>query len=139
MPSATDAPALLDAARRDRLIAGYAAFAVAVHVLEAAIPSPLPGAKPGLANVVTLVALLRHGWAVATWVTALRVLLASLLIGTFLAPAFWLSLAGAIASLAVLGLGTAWNRALPRLGCWGLAVASALAHMAGQFAVAYAV
>jgi heptaprenyl diphosphate synthase len=126
--------------REDSLIAGYAALAIAIHVLEAAVPTPLPGVKPGLANVVTLIALLRHGWHTAVWVSALRVLAGSLLVGTFLTPAFWLSAGGAAASLAALGAGALWNR-LPqgaRLSALGLAVLSALAHMAGQFAVAYA-
>ncbi|MBI2382647.1 MAG: Gx transporter family protein [Gammaproteobacteria bacterium] len=127
--------------RDDRLIAGYAALAIAIHVLEAGFPSPVPGIKPGLANVVTLIALLRHSWRVAAWVAGLRVLVGSLLVGTFLGPAFWLSAAGATAALAALGLGALWNRGLRRaaLSAPGLSVLAALAHMGGQFFVAYRV
>ncbi len=123
----------------DRLVAGYAALAIAIQVLEAGFPSPIPGIKPGLANVVILIALLRHGWRIAAWIAALRVLAGSLLIGTFLTPAFWLSGGGAIASLVALGLGSLWNRAPQalRLSALGLSVLSAAAHMLGQFAVAY--
>lgn len=123
--------------REDRLVAGYAALAIAVHVVEAAIPLPLPGVKPGLANAVTLVVLLRHGWRIAAWVAALRVLAGSLLTGTFMAPAFWLSAAGAGASLAALALALVLPRPL-RPAAVGLSVAAALAHMAAQFAVAAA-
>lgn len=134
-------PSVIDARRDDRLIAGYAALAIGVHLLEAGLPSPLPGVKPGLANVIVLIVLLRHGWRAAAWVAGLRVLVGSLLVGSFLAPTFWLSAAGALASVAVLGGGTAWNTAVPgaRLSALGLSVAAALAHMAGQFAVAYGV
>ena len=55
-------------ASEDRLVAGFAALAIAIHILEAAFPSPLPGIKPGLANVVTLVVYLRHGLRLAAWV-----------------------------------------------------------------------
>jgi heptaprenyl diphosphate synthase len=63
----------------------------------------LPGVKPGLANIITLIVLARHGWHQAVWVALLRVVAASLLLGQFLAPGFFLSLSGALASLAVMG------------------------------------
>ena len=125
--------------REDVLIAGFAALAIAIHVLEANLPSPLPGIKPGLANAVTLIVLLRHGWRSAAWVSALRVLAGSLLTGSFLAPGFWLSASGALCSLLALGLCAQWNARLPAmaLSALGLSVLSALAHMGGQFWIAY--
>jgi heptaprenyl diphosphate synthase len=66
-------------------------------VVEAAIPSPLPGVKPGLANIVTLVVLQRLGMRAAVWVSLLRVVAGSLILGTFLSPSFVLSLCGALA------------------------------------------
>ncbi|MES0874023.1 Gx transporter family protein [Sinimarinibacterium thermocellulolyticum] len=131
----------LQATREDRLVAGYAALAIVIHVLEAGFPSPIPGVKPGLANVVTLIVLLRHSLRLAIWVALLRVLVGSLLVGSFLAPGFWLSASGALASLAALTLGRTFSRLLPplQLGAVGLSVLAALAHMGGQFALAYAV
>lgn len=127
--------------REDRLVAGYAALAIVIHVLEAGLPSPIPGVKPGLANVITLIVLLRHSFRLALWVALLRVLVGSLLVGSFMTPGFWLSAAGACSSLAVLALGSTWNTAVPalRLSALGLSVLAALAHMGGQFAVAYGV
>jgi heptaprenyl diphosphate synthase len=89
---------------QDRRIAWLATAAVALSLVDAAIPSPLPGVKPGLANIVTLVVLTRYGWATTVWVSALRVLAGSLLLGYFLAPGFFLSLSGTVCSLATLGL-----------------------------------
>jgi heptaprenyl diphosphate synthase len=88
----------------DRRIARYAAAAIALSVAEAALPSPLPGIKPGLANIIVLVVLARHGWRDAAWVSLLRVVAGSLAIGQFLAPGFFLALAGALCSLAMLAL-----------------------------------
>ncbi len=132
------APALAVTAE-DRLVAGYAALAIVIHVLEAGFPSPVPGVKPGLANVITLIVLLRHSLRLALWVALLRVVVGSLMVGSFLAPGFWMSAAGACASLAALSLCAAWNRAVPplRLSALGLSVVAALAHMSGQFALAY--
>ncbi|ACL73981.1 Gx transporter family protein [Thioalkalivibrio sulfidiphilus] len=126
---------LLSTTREDHLIAWLAALAIAIHVLEAALPSPIPGVKPGLANVITVLALLLYGWRVAVWVSLLRVLAGSLLVGSFLSPTFLLSLTGALASLAALGLATAV--AGRHLSALGLCVLAALAHMLGQFLVAY--
>jgi heptaprenyl diphosphate synthase len=125
--------------RDDHRIAGLAALAIAIHLLESALPSPLPGVKPGLANVVTLVVLLRYGWRAAAWVTILRVVAGSLLLGTFLSPAFLLSCSGACAALAALGAGERWSHWVPAwsLGPVGFSVTAAVAHMTGQFYVAY--
>lgn len=119
----------------DRVIAGFAALAIAIHILEAAFPSPLPGVKPGLANVITVVVYLRYDLRTAAWVAALRVLVGSLLIGTFLSPSFLLSATGAIASLLVLGAVGGLGRGM--IGALGLSVAAAIAHMSGQITVAY--
>jgi len=129
----------LTTTRDDHRIAGLAALAITIHLLENALPSPLPGVKPGLANVVTIVVLCRYGWGAAAWVTGLRVLAGSLLLGTFLAPTFALSLAGAVCALAALAGAQAGARALPRwaLGPVGYSVLAAWAHMVGQFWVAY--
>lgn len=132
----------IESQRNDRLVAGYAALAIVIHVLEAGFPSPLPGIKPGLANVVTLIVLLRHGWQMAVWVAVLRVLVASLLVGSFMTPGFWLSASGAAATLVVLGLAHLIRGTLPpawQPSALGLSVLAAIAHMSGQFALAYAV
>ncbi len=131
MPSATDP-------RFDGLVAGYAALAIVIHILEAGLPSPIPGIKPGLANVVTLIVLLRHGWTLAAWVVVLRVLVSALLLGTFLTPTFILSLSGACASLAAMGLVHLVQRRAAVFSAYGYAMPSACAHMLGQFLVAYA-
>src|SRR5512147_1771230 len=94
----------LDTTAEDHHIAKMAAVALGLTVLENAIPSPLPGVKPGLANIVTLIVLARFGWRAAAWVSLLRVIAGSLLFGNFLAPGFFLSLSGAVCSLTVLAL-----------------------------------
>lgn len=134
---------IIESTRKDHIIAWLAALAIAIHIIESAIPTPLPGVKPGLANVVTLIALLLWGWRVAAWISLLRVLVGSLLLGTFLTPTFFLSLSGACSSLIALALlqylSRKVSRQLPRLavGPVGYSVAAAVAHMTGQFYTAY--
>lgn len=131
----TQTPISLTTTREDHRVAWLAALAITIHVAEAALPSPLPGIKPGLANVITIAVLMRYGWASAAWVSLLRVVAGSLLIGTFLSPTFLLSLSGAIGSVLMLRLAIT----LPGkgFGAIGYSVLAALAHMAGQFAMAY--
>lgn len=121
--------------RQDHIIAWFAALAIAIHVLESAIPSPIPGIKIGLANVVTIVVLVHFGWRIAAWVSLLRVLIGSLIIGSFLSPTFILSLSGACASLTVIGL--AYAIAKNHLSALGYSVLAAIAHIMAQFWVAY--
>ncbi len=117
----------------DRRIAAFAAAAVGLTLVEAAIPLPLPGVKPGLANIVTLIVLYRYGWRAAVWVSLLRIVAAGLALGTFLSPTFVMSLSGGLASLMVLG-------ALVHLPGWlvgpvGLSVLAAFAHIGAQLGV----
>lgn len=121
--------------REDHRIAWLAALAITLHVVESALPSPIPGVKPGLANIITIIALIQFGWSTAAWVNLLRVLVGSVLVGSFLSPTFILSLAGALSSILVLRLAS-W---LPGRGFGpvGYSVLAALAHMAGQFYTAY--
>ena len=125
----------LTATSEDHHIARMAALALGLTVLENAIPSPLPGVKPGLANIITLIVLARFGWRAAAWVSLLRVVAGSLLFGNFLAPGFFLSLAGALLSLAVL----AFARHLPArwFGAVTHSILAAFAHIAGQMTVVY--
>lgn len=117
----------------DHRIARLAALAIGLHLIESIVPSPLPGVKPGIANIVTLFVLYRFDFATAAWVSLLRVFASSMLLGQFLSPTFVLSLSGAIASLLVLAIAIK----LPRkwFGPVSLSIFAAFAHIAGQLIV----
>lgn len=117
----------------DHRIARLAALAIGLHLAEAIVPSPLPGVKPGIANIVTLYVLHRFDFATAVWVSLLRVVASSMLLGNFLSPTFALSLCGALSSLAVL----AAARHLPQrwFGPVSHSILAAYAHIAGQLLV----
>ena len=115
---------------QDHRIAKLAAYAILLHVLESIIPSPLPGVKPGIANIVVLYVLYRDGWVACAWVNLLRVLAGSLILGSFLTPTFMLSVAGASASLLALVAAQYLPRAY--FGALSLSICAAFAHMAGQ-------
>ncbi len=83
--SPTESEIRVVAGSEDIRIARLAAFAIVLAVAEAGIPSPVPGIKPGLANIVTLLALERLGWRAAAWVSLLRVFGSALALGGVLA------------------------------------------------------
>jgi len=124
----------LETNAEDHRIARLAAAAIGLALIDAAIPLPLPGVKPGLANIVTLIVLARYGWATAAWVSGLRVIAGGLLLGQFLAPGFFMSLTGAIASLLALALAIR----LPQrwFGAVSWSLLAAFAHIGGQLALA---
>ena len=124
----------LPVSAEDLRIARLAAAAIALSLVDAAIPMPLPGVKPGLANIVTLIVLARHGWGAAAWVSGLRVLVGALLLGQLFTPGFFLSLSGSVCSLAVLAL----VFRLPRSFCGpvGWSIVAAFAHIGGQLLLA---
>lgn len=119
--------------KEDHQIAKLTALAIGLHVIEAMFPSPLPGVKPGIANIITLYVLMQYGFGTAAWVSLLRVFASSLLIGQFLSPTFVLSLSGALLSLAVLFV----VQHLPKkfFSVITLSILAAFAHIAGQLIV----
>jgi heptaprenyl diphosphate synthase len=117
----------------DHQIAKLTAFAIGLHMLEAVIPSPLPGVKPGIANIVTLYVLYQYGLGTAAWVSLLRVFASSLLLGQFLTPTFVMSLSGALSSLCCLY----FTQYLPKksFSAISLSIFAAFGHIGGQLIV----
>lgn len=119
--------------KEDHQIAKLTALAIGLHVLEAMFPSPLPGVKPGIANIITLYVLMQYGFGTAAWVSLLRVFASSLLLGHFLTPTFVLSLAGALLSLGVLFV--AQHLPKKHFSVITLSLLAAFAHIAGQLII----
>ncbi|WP_174873861.1 Gx transporter family protein [Vogesella oryzae] len=122
------------ASSHDHQLARLAACGIVLALLDAALPSPLPGIKPGLANIVTLYALASLGWRAAVWVSLLRIIGAGLLLGSLFTPGFWLSLSGGCGSLLLLA-GTRW---LPRrsFSVVSYSLLAACGHLGGQLLLA---
>lgn len=116
---------------RTALLAG---FGLVMFLFETVLPRPLPWAKPGLANIATILALYALGPASAWAVTILRVIIGSFLIGTFFNPGFWLSLAGGIASVFVMASVKKHGRRA--FSIIGISLLGALAHVLAQIALA---
>ncbi len=81
-------------------------FAVVIHTIESSlvflIPIPVPGARLGLANIITLLALMLYGFRSGMLVSVMRSFMGFLIVGNVVS--FSLSLSGAVFSTAVMGL-----------------------------------
>ena len=110
-------------------------LAVAFRAAEIVIPTPLPWLRLGLANVAVLVVLVSFGGRAALLVNLARIVLASILMGTFLSPGFWLSLfAGTVACISMIIVWYCFRRWLSNIG---VSVVGAYSHTMSQFFVAY--
>lgn len=118
------------------LLAMLVAGAAVLHIVESwmPVPLPVPGAKLGLANVVTLAVVMHFGMREALAVSAMRAILGSLLGGTFMTLGFFLSMSGGLASALVMGL--LRRAAGERISATGLSLAGAVTHNVTQLLVA---
>lgn len=117
------------------LLAVLVSLATALHSVELLFPNPfpVPGAKLGLANIITLITLEVFGWKEGLVVVVLRVFIGSLLGGTFLGLGFLLSFSGAVFSLLIMHF---LFRYIPGLSVIGVSVGGAAAHNIAQVAAA---
>ena len=116
-------------------IALLSAYAVGLHSIEALIPTPVPWLRLGLANIITLTTLYLYGLKAGMTVTLTRVFIRSLLAGTFLGPAFIMSLGGGVISTFFLwGVISLSGRIA---GPVSVSLLGALAHNITQLFLAY--
>ena len=112
-------------------------FALVIHTVEAIIPVPMivPGAKLGLANVITLLAFVIYGFKSAMLIAVIRAILGSIFIGNFLGFGFFLSFTGAVLSTLGMALGiTLWRRGA--ISLIAVSIIGAVAHNTAQVLVA---
>lgn len=122
-------------------IALLIAFASILQIGESLIPHPIPGIRFGLANMITLVALIQLGYKPALEIAVLRTLLSSFILGTFMSPSFLLSFCGSLISTIVMILThyISTRGRLALLSIVGISVLGSLTHNLVQIGLVYAV
>ena len=118
---------------RDHQIAKLSAIAVALSLVEFFFPSPIPGVKPGIANIIILYTIFKFDLRMAIWVSIIRVFVTSIVLGSFLSPTFFLSLSGALFSL--LSLIIFKNLSPKYFSLISFSLIASLAHIIGQFLI----
>ena len=122
--------------RKIALVAILTSLTVVIAIAESFIPSiGIPGVKLGLANIMILVTLYELGILEAIIVNVFRVILASLVRGTFLSMGFLMSLSGAILSMVVMII---FYLFIKKFSIIGVSVIGSIFHVTGQVLVAMA-
>lgn len=122
--------------RRIVILALFVTLAGILHTVESwlPLPVPVPGAKLGLANIISLLAIDLYGWRDALVVSVLRVFVGSLLGGVFLGPSFAMAMSGALVSTLVMAW--AYQKWRPALSLVGISLLGAAAHNLAQITAA---
>jgi heptaprenyl diphosphate synthase len=125
--------------RKTYKVALLVALATVLQISESLIPYPIPGLRLGLANMLTLTALVVLGFRSALEVAVLRTTLSSFIIGTFMSPTFILSFSAAVISTLVMGF-FYWLSGLHeryRFSIIGISIIGAFTHNMVQLYLAY--
>ncbi len=119
------------------VIALLVSLGLVLHLVESFFPLTvlIPGAKLGLANIVSVIAISLFGFASAFQVVIFRVILGSLLAGTFMTINFYLSFSGAVFSFFMMFI--TYKLFKGKLSLIGISIIGAVAHNAAQITAAY--
>lgn len=127
----------LEACRKLARLGLLLALATALYVVEAQLPAlPLPGARLGLANLVSLLVLYGWGWRDAMMIGILRQLLGGMFTGTLFGMPFFFGCAGSVLSVVVMAVPVIISRRTIH-PLW-VSLLGAVAHNLAQLGVAYA-
>ena len=108
-----------------------------LHFVESMIPMSyiVPGAKLGLANIVSLIGLVLFGFKGGFLIILLRIFLGSIMAGTFMTINFFLSFSGGLLGYFVMSLMYFWFK--DKFSLVGISVAGSTFHNIGQVIAAY--
>ncbi|MFZ5688115.1 MAG: Gx transporter family protein [Bacillota bacterium] len=122
-------------ARRIAFMGILLAISLVLQGIESFLPPPgIPGAKWGLANVVTLMVLLFATWKEALFLVVLRQVVGGAITGKLLSLGFLFGLSGGIASILVMA--PLLFRGFSRFSIVGVSIVGAIFHNWGQWLVA---
>lgn len=114
------------------LSALFLAISIAIYTLESFIPPiGIPGAKLGLSNIVTLMAMLYLGVKLSACILFLRIAVTSLFSGTVMS--FLFSLFGGVFAFIIMSV---MIKLLPNKLIWAASVMGAIFHNIGQLLAA---
>lgn len=122
-------------------VALFVSISCVLQISESLIPHPIPGLRLGLANVITLLALVDMGFSYALEITVLRTILGAFIMGTFMSPTFILSFSAGLASTVIMGF-LYWLSSFHRryrLSIVGISILGALSHNLIQLYLAYCI
>jgi heptaprenyl diphosphate synthase len=126
----------LEKTRRLTLLALMVSQALILSIVESWLPVnailPIPGVKLGLANIITLIAIIFFGYKDALLIVVIRCLLAAFFGGGLVI--FLYSVTGGILSTVVMAI--LYKKALKVFSLIGISIVGAVIHNIGQISIA---
>lgn len=112
------------------------AIALILYTLESMFEwvMPVPGAKLGLANMVSLYTLIIFGFKISLKILLLRVLLASIFLGKIFSVSFYMSFGAGVMSLCVMALTKKYCS--EKISAIGISLLGATSHNIMQLLIA---
>lgn len=115
--------------REIAIMAVLSAAAAALQIAESPLPRIFPWLKPGLANILTLFAIIKISSKAGIMVSVVRTFIAGIFLGTILSPVYFISFAGALSSALVMSI---IKKLQPDAGLSTVSVSGALASNGAQ-------
>lgn len=111
----------------------FLSISIVLSILESFIPAiPIPGAKLGLANIMTLVVLSTYGRKDAFALIILRIILVGFLRGSLGSPSFFFSLSGGLVAYSFMAIFIEFKR----FSLITVSIMGAIGHSIGQIGMA---
>ena len=120
--------------RKIALSAILLSLSIIFSILDGLIPTGLPGVKLGLANLVILIAIYCLNIPIALGINIARILLSSLLTGSFLQMGFFMSLTGGLLSFGMMVIAKLFFKKLTPVG---VSIIGSYFHCLGQIIVGW--
>lgn len=106
-----------------------------LFVIESFIPLPVPFMKPGIANIVSIIALYIYGIKDALIVTIFRIVIGSLIVGMFFNPLFFVGIGSGIVAVLIMGFVKSFFKEV--FSPVGISIWGAFAYNITQLAIYY--
>jgi len=120
--------------KRELYLVAFVLLALYFSLFETVIPKPFPWMKLGLANLATIIVLVKFGPKMAFEVLFLRILIQGMMIGTLFTPGFFISLISGVASTSIMCL---LYNLKNHISLVAISIVSALTHNIVQLIVVY--
>ncbi len=120
--------------KRELYLVTFVLLALYFSLFESVIPKPFPWMKLGLANLATIIVLVKFEKKMVFEVFFLRVLIQGIMIGTLFTPGFFISLTSGLASTTMMCL---LYNLKDHLSIVCISIVSALTHNIVQLVVVY--
>ncbi len=120
--------------KRELYLVAFVLLALYFSLFETVIPKPFPWMKLGLANLATIIVLVKFGKKMAFEVLFLRILIQGMMIGTLFTPGFFISLISGIISTGAMCFLYSLKK---HISLVAISIFSALTHNIVQLIVVY--